>query len=119
MKREKAAVLLLRIGLAVVFLYAAGGSVLAPNNWIGYFPRFLKEMIPENILLMGFSAFELGLGLWLLSGWKQFFAGTMAAVSLVGIVIFNLGAMDVVFRDLGLVFMALALAALSPGPFET
>lgn len=109
MKRERAAVLLLRIGLAAVFLYAAAGSILAPNNWVGYFPRFLKETVPENILLTGFSAFEWGLGLWVLSGWKQFFSGMVAAVTLVGVVVFNLGALDITFRDLGLVFTAVAL----------
>lgn len=103
------AIWLLRVGLAMVFLYAGVGSIVNPSNWIGYFPIFLRNLVPQNLLLLGFSGYEIVLAVWILSGWKQMFSAGIAAMTLLGIVVFNFGAMDIVFRDLGLFFMALAL----------
>lgn len=100
--------LLLRIGLAFTFLYVAIASFLEPVNWIGFFP-----FEPSAFVFQAFSVFELFLALWLLSGVKTFFAALISAVLLAGIVVTNLGAMDIVFRDAGLFFAALALAVLS------
>jgi hypothetical protein len=58
---------------------------------------------------------ELVLALWLLSGWKTYYAALLSALSAAGIVVFNLGALDVVFRDVGLLFAAGALVVLSRG----
>ncbi|OHA63688.1 MAG: hypothetical protein A2842_01310 [Candidatus Wildermuthbacteria bacterium RIFCSPHIGHO2_01_FULL_48_25] len=110
---QNPATLLLRIGLAFVFFYAAVSSFFEPLNWIGFFPQFLRGLIPQNLLLSGFSLFEVGMGLWLLSGKKAFAAAFISAVSLLGIVLFNLGSLDIMFRDIGLFFAALALLFLS------
>ncbi|MDO8633472.1 MAG: hypothetical protein Q8O97_00610 [bacterium] len=107
------ATLLLRVGLAFVFIFAAVSSYLQPLNWIGFFPEFLRSLIPQNILLSGFSLFELVMGLWLLSGKSIFPAAFVAALSFLGIVLFNLGSLDILFRDIGLFFAALALVFLS------
>ena len=105
--------MLLRIGLAVVFLYAAVASMLDPNSWIGYFPEFLENIIPGTVLLPMFSLYELALGLWVLSGWKAYYAGLLAAATLLGIIVVNISLFDIVFRDVAIFFAALALAALS------
>ena len=106
--------LILRLGIAFTLLYAALGSTLEPINWIGFFPAFLFQFgIPEGLLLGAFSLFEVALGLWLLWGKKVMYPALLAAFAFGGIALFNLGAMDIVFRDIGLFFAALALARLA------
>lgn len=107
------ATLLLRLGIGFVFIYAAVSSFLEPLNWVGFFPQFLRSLVPENILLPAFSLYELVIGLWLLVGKNLFAVSFLAAVSLLGIVLFNLGSFDILFRDLGLFFAALALVFMS------
>ena len=111
-KYENLASFLLRIGLAIVFFYAAVASFLDPLSWIGFFPSFLRDMFDANKLLMFFSVFEIVLALWLLSGYRAFFAGLVAAATLAGIILGNLEILDIVFRDVAILFSALALMAL-------
>lgn len=73
----------------------------------------MRSLAPEPLLLSSFSLFEVLLGLWLLSGKKLFYAAGISAMVFSGITIFNLGALDIVFRDVGLFFAALALALLA------
>ncbi len=108
------AAFLLRAALAVPFLYAAVASILQPESWIGFFPSWLF-FIPGTLLLTLFSLYQLALAFWLLSGKRTTYAAVLAAISLTGIIIFNLGALDIVFRDLGLLLAAVALAFLSKG----
>lgn len=107
---------LLRTGLAVVFLYAAIASFLSPDSWVGFFPMWLRDVLPEAFLLTAFSLYECVLGLWLISGWRPIPAALLAAFTLLGVVIVNIGAFDIVFRDVALVGMALALAVLHKKP---
>ena len=105
--------LLLRLGLAFTFLYAAISGFLEPDAWIGFFPEWLRVLLPPNILLTTFGIFEIAIAFWLLSGRYIYWAAHIYALTMVGIVVFNLGALDITFRDIGLAFAALALAALS------
>lgn len=100
----------LRMAIASVFIYAAVASFINPNNWIGYFPSFLQQLVPPSLLLNLFSIYELGLSAWLLLGKKPFFAAVLAMLTLSGIIIFNLTQIDIVFRDLAIIFAALSLA---------
>ena len=102
--------LLLRVGLAFSFLYPAFSSLAEPSNWIGFFPMFLRTAIPEAQLLYLFSGYEIILGLWLLSGKQLVMSSLFAFATLAGVVLLNLGALDLVFRDVGLAFSAAALA---------
>ena len=104
---------LLRVGLASTFLYAAIASFFDPYSWIGYFPAFMKGIVPDSVLLNGFSIYEILLSLWLLSGKEQFYAAILSALTIAGIIIFNLGLLDVIFRDFAILFSAAALAVLS------
>jgi hypothetical protein len=103
--------MLMRAGLAFVFLYPAVNALSNPDSWIGYFPRVLRDAgIPEEVLLHGFGAIEVVLALWLLSGWKIFWPALLAAVSLGVIVVVNPNQFEVLFRDVGLAALALGLA---------
>lgn len=111
--KDKFASLALRLGLAFVFIYAAISSWLNPFAWIGFFPLWLRDLLPSEVLLNGFSVYEAVLGLWLVLGWKLRLSSALAAVSLAGVIAFNLGALDIIFRDVGLAAAALALFFLS------
>ncbi len=103
---------LLRVGLATVFFYAAIASFLEPENWVGFFPLWMRAILPGTVLLPMFSVYEIALSLWLLSGKRAFEAALLAAATLFAITVTNIGALDIVFRDIAILFAALALAVL-------
>ncbi len=103
---------LLRLGLALMFLYAAIASFYNPESWIGFMPQFLRSLLPQAVLLGGFSIYELALSAWLLSNRKAFYSSMLAALTLLGIVIFNFGALEIIFRDIGLFLAAISLMLL-------
>jgi len=107
----KRTVWLLRIGLVLVFAYAAVASLLQPLEWAGYLPTFLTGVVAGGTLIKIFAVYELVLAAWLLSGKYSRYAALLCAVTLAGIVATNLSQLVTTFRDVGLVFAALALAA--------
>lgn len=96
----------LRIGLAFVFLYAGIAAFVEPEVWMGYLPM----LIQHGAILEAFSIIEILLALSLLSGKFLRYASSLAALMLAGIIITNLSVMDIVFRDIGIFFSAVALA---------
>lgn len=118
MHNPKLVQFLLRIGLASVFVYAAVAATLQPQNWIWYMPTFLRNALPQTILLGGFSLYQLILSLWLLSGWKTFYPALLSALTMIGIIVVNFQVMDIVFRDFAILFASIALAVGSYVPKE-
>lgn len=102
----------LRIGLATVFLYAGISAFLNPTVWIGFIPSWVTDIFPGTILLFAHATFDVLLALWLLFGKKVFYASIAAGLMLLTIIIFNVGALDIVFRDIAILFAAVALAIL-------
>lgn len=102
----------LRAGLAIVFLYAGVASFLDPVSWIGYIPPWIREFMGAEAFLNIHAVGEIILALWLLSGKRAYEAGIVAALAMAAIILFNLGLLDVVFRDVAILAMALALAIL-------
>ena len=115
MNLNRAAEWTLRIGLAFAFLYPPLNALVDPLSWIGYFPPFLKGYVPDLLLLRAFGLVEVALAIWIISGWKVFWPSLAAAGMLLSIVVFNPGNFQVLFRDVSLFAMALALAMLSYG----
>jgi len=107
------ALLSLRVGLAFSFFYVVVNSTLNPGAWIWFFPNFISSLIPQKILMTSFSILETIIGFWLLSNKKIFYVAILSALMMAGIVVFNLSAIDVVFRDITIFFAAIALAILS------
>lgn len=105
--------LLLRLGLAFVFLYVGISAFREPSAWIGFVPEYISQFIPADRFLQIHSVADIILGLWLLSGRALFLGAALSALTLAGIVFFNFASLDIIFRDIGLFFAALALAALS------
>ncbi|HEY2004090.1 MAG TPA: DoxX family membrane protein [Candidatus Saccharimonadia bacterium] len=111
--KVKLAKLILRLGLAAVFLYAAAGSLASPQDWVGYLPAFATNIAPAGILLKIFSAYELLLALWLVSGKYLRYAGILSALTMLGIILTGLKLLAITFRDLAIATAAIALAVLS------
>ena len=109
MKRDFADIVL-RVGLAFAFLYPPLDAIVDPYSWIGYFPAFMHGFVPDMVLLHGFGLIEVVIALWILSGWKIFWPSLAALVLLLAIVAFNMPDFEVVFRDLSIAAIALALA---------
>lgn len=101
--------MLLRGGLAFVFLYAAIASFRSPAKWAGFLPAFLTKVIVGTTLIKLFAVYELVLAGWLLSGKFVKYAAVLSALTLLGIVATNPSQLVITFRDIGLLFMAAAL----------
>lgn len=99
----------LRIGLATVFIYAAVSSTISPNDWVSFLPQIVRDNFSPMLVLKAFSVVELVLAVWLLSGVYVRLAGLVCAVMLGGIVVSNFSLFAISFRDIGLIFAALAL----------
>ncbi len=110
MDRERVVDLVLRIGLAFAFLYPPLSALSDPYSWIGYFPTFMQGIVPDMALLHAFGVVEVVIALWLLSGWRVFWPACLALLMLLGIVVFNLRDFQILFRDVAIACMALALA---------
>lgn len=101
---------LLRIGVGFAFLYPPISALLNPFAWVGYLPLFVTNIFPDAIVLLHiFGVVEVIIGLWILSGKKIFIPSTLAALMLAGIIVFNFSQMDVLFRDIPILLMAVAL----------
>ena len=98
--------LLLRIGVAFSFLYPPIAAFFDPDSWMGYFPVF----VPASLTLLHvFGAIEIALALWILFGKRIWIPSALAAFMLLAIVAFNLTQFDVLFRDVSIAAVALAL----------
>lgn len=100
---------LLRSGIALSFLYASISSFLQPTAWIGFFPIWLTNLVPGNVLVTLFSIFEIILAIWLISNKKIYYASIVSIVVLALIIIVNIKALDIIFRDIPILFAAIAL----------
>lgn len=110
--RHEASDLLLRLGVAFAFLYPPLDAFMNPFSWVGYIPSFLREAAPEMFILHTFGILEIVLAVWILSGRKIFWPSLGATTILLVIVAFNLNDFEVLFRDLSIAAMTLALAVM-------
>lgn len=110
MYNQKITQLLLRLSIAIVFLYAAIAATLQPYNWIGFIPHIATILLPAKTLLVLFSLYQIFLCGWILSGWNVKYAGITAAITLFAIIVSNAAQLDILFRDFAIFFASLALA---------
>lgn len=107
----------LRISLALVFLYFGFQQISAPDNWAGYVPGFLTSslLLAENIVIMN-GIVELTLGIFLLVGLYTRISALVLGVHLIGITL-SIGVTPTGIRDFGLAFATLALFLLGPDEY--
>ena len=68
----------MRIGVAFAFLYPPYSALMDPASWLGYFPHFMRGIVPDALLLHGFGVLGVVLALWILSGKKIFWPSAAA-----------------------------------------
>ena len=112
MGSERIVSLILRIGVAFAFAYPAVAGFITPLNWIGFFPPFMLKIVPGEILLPAFEIFEIILALLILFMKRPFYPAIIAAFMLLAIVVLDYKTMDIIFRDISILLMALALTVL-------
>lgn len=113
----RTAYLLLRVGAAFAFIYPPISALVGdPYTWIGYFPPFTRGFIDEVVMLHMFGVVEVGIGLWILSGYKIFVPALLATALLLGIVVFNPSEFPILFRDLSIAALTFALALMHAPP---
>lgn len=110
-KQKAKATLMLRAGLALVFFYAAIKSLYAPQDWVGFVPDWVAKFgFTRERFLFANSLLEIALGLLLLSDFKTKYLALISALMMLAITVFSgFALLDVTFRDIGLMFAALAL----------
>lgn len=101
--------ILLRLGLIIVFAYAAIDSLIRPLFWVGYLPNFLTVHVAAVNLLKVFAVYQLILVGWLISGKFVKYCALICSLTFLAIIILDFSQLIITFRDFGLMFMALAL----------
>ncbi|MFZ2205278.1 MAG: hypothetical protein WAV23_01665 [Minisyncoccia bacterium] len=109
MNTNKIEILIARIGLAFPFIYAAIASLINPSFWLGFFPPFMTNLLPQGFLITGWAILQITVGLWLVIGRKILIPSIIAAFMLVGILIFNYKLLDLIFRDVSILATAVFL----------
>jgi len=111
---------LLRIGVAIAFIYPAVSALFTPLAWMGYLPGFTLDLVGDHgeLLLHTFGTFEVIIGLWVLFGKNIFIPSAVATAVLVIIIVMHANQMDVIFRDIPIALMSLALALKHKGKIE-
>lgn len=103
---------ILRLGVGFVLVYAAIGSLLEPEAWLGFVPHWVSTIIAPATFLLIFSVFELILGFAIFFERFLTTASLLAFWVLIFILIFY-GVNDITFRDFGLALASLALFFIS------
>jgi hypothetical protein len=101
---------ILRIGMAFVFLYAAVASLINPQDYLHYFPSFMRVIVRDDVLTTSFSVLEVLLSGWMLFGKNAFLPAVAMSILLVAIVAVNWQLMPILFRNIGLLSGTIAIA---------
>jgi uncharacterized membrane protein YphA (DoxX/SURF4 family) len=113
LNKEEIGVYILRLGLAVVFLYFGISQILDQSKWIYFVPdRFLNFYIHEVLkskLVFINGIFDLIIALSLILGTFIRIFSILGFIHLFSITIFSLGFEPNGIRDLGLAFAMLSL----------
>lgn len=112
-KSEKLSSLLIRIGLAFVFLYAALYMTISPEKYIDYFPKFMRDLVPGYTLLHVFATFEVILSFFLIIGKFNFITAIISFITMFALTAVNLDRFPVLFRNVSIILSALALVITS------
>lgn len=101
---------IVRVGLAITFLWIGVLIIRQPEAWGGYLEPWAAGLVPVPLeqAMWGTAFLDIVIGILFLIDWKTWFAGLLAAVHLV-IVLTVSGITDITVRDIGLLAAALAV----------
>ena len=113
LNKEEIGVYILRLGLAVVFLYFGISQILDQSKWIylvpdRFFIFYIHEVLKSKLVFIN-GIFDLIIALSLISGIFIRIFSILGFIHLLSITIFSLGFEPSGIRDLGLAFVMLSL----------
>ena len=110
MNSKDFAFVILRVSMALVFLYFGFQQVYSPDSWTSFVPEFaiLSGMTANNIVMIN-GVLELILGSFLIVGIYVRFSALILSLHLIGIAI-SIGFTPLGIRDFGIAFATLALS---------
>ena len=108
---------ILRIGLAITFLWIGILILKNPEAWGGYLRPWAAGLLPIPLAqaMMGTAILDIAIGAFLLINFLPWLAATIGAIHLIAILIVS-GITDITVRDIGLLAGTLALIIDSPPP---
>lgn len=115
-KIESYAPIVLRFGIAFVFLWFAINQFMSPIDWTGFVPEQIAAIADPTMLVYGNAVFELVFGILLLLGLWPRITALLLGMHLIGISI-GLGYNSIMIRDIGLSLATLAIAMHGPDRF--
>jgi uncharacterized membrane protein YphA (DoxX/SURF4 family) len=113
LNKEEIGVYILRLGLAVVFLYFGISQILDQSRWIylapdRFFIFYIHEVLKSKLVFIN-GIFDVVIALSLISGLFIRIFSFLGFIHLLSITIFSLGFGPSGIRDLGLAFAMLSL----------
>ncbi|MFZ2167500.1 MAG: DoxX family protein [Minisyncoccia bacterium] len=116
MTRPQAGLLVLRLGLAGVFLWFGFSQLIDGISWVSWVPEWAVNVIhlPPAMIVLANGLFEVIFGTLLALGLWTRFAAFVLALHLV-VIAFDIGLTAIGVRDFGLTLATLALALLTEG----
>ena len=114
---KRASFHILRIGLAVTFLWIGVLILRNPEAWGGYLQPWAAGLLPVPLAqaMMGTAILDIVIGAFLLINFLPWITALVGAIHLAVILIVS-GITDITVRDLGLLAGMLALMIDSPPP---
>ena len=113
---EKYAKPVLRIAMALVFLYFGSSQLSNPTDWTGFLPDFALFLgTPENIVFTN-GIFEVTFGILLLIGLFTRFVALVLSIHLF-VIASTLGINPLGIRDFGLTFAAFVVFLHGPDDY--
>lgn len=111
--------LVLRFGLAVLFLWFGFSQVLDAGSWVGWVPDWAERITgleAEMIVLLN-GGFEIVGGILLALGLYVRLAAVLLGAHL-AVLVYEIGANDIGLRDFGLMAACFALALTGPDEYS-
>jgi uncharacterized membrane protein YphA (DoxX/SURF4 family) len=113
LNKEDIGIYILRLGLAIVFLYFGIFQILDQSKWIYFVPDrffnfYISEILKSKIVFLN-GIFDTVIALSLISGLFIKIFSFLGFIHLISITIFSLGFEPSGIRDLGLAFAMLSL----------
>ncbi|MDP2629588.1 MAG: DoxX family membrane protein [Candidatus Harrisonbacteria bacterium] len=100
--------LLLRLGLAFVFLYAGLGGLTNPDAWIGFIPSWVSNFISLDVFLAIHAVIEIIVAILIIFNLFPKITYALATLFILGILLFY-GIDEITFRDVAIFLLSLFL----------
>jgi len=101
---------ILRISLAITFIWIGVLILKNPESWGGYLEPWAVDFLPVSVTqaLLGTAILDILIGILFLIDWLTWFAGFMASLHII-VVLTVSGITDITVRDIGLLTAALVV----------